>query len=1215
MADLVYLENLIKQLSPSDFQRLGDFIMLHRGANNLNSLGNVAGKRKTRKGTPDSFYFDNVKQKYVFCEYTTELNKIVTKFAIDVQKCLDKANKCGIKLSEIIFIHSTNDLEITDEKEMRKCCEKEGILLSTIGLTQLVYMVNESKSILRDFFSIDETNKATMSLEEFVYQNSAQTSGNMSYKFIGREQEIGDIIQALTNNKYVFVTGESGVGKSRLVVEALTKVDKKIICVNKYFAKTTNSLLDSLDDGEEAIIFVDDINQLAYAREIIGALSLKSYINVKLIATIRKYALPSIISIFDDDRYELIEIGSMSSDDIKEVLRKNLNIINPKFLDRILEIANGNVRIALLAGEESLVSGLLSLYNSESLLANYYKRKIAERFGDSYHDYLKTLFAIAFLNKIDLEHLDKHKQFFDYIGVSEDEIKQKSVDLTRLEVFKTISNRIVSVDDQCLDNYIIYDSFIASKVFGVGDFVKKMFKNYSSQIVTALNVIVRVYTSKYSADYIKNEILSIWNYFKGEGGSLYDDFVLKFSSLNEDEAIYYCADKLFKSNQYKPVSEYTEFEKPLYSANPYISILESIESPASIHYLFKALNYSSIRNNAFSAIENLLNIEAEDFSQEFSRFYPLLKEIKRTKGKLFNALMVLASSKIHQFHFSYSSYKKERQFVHYSLELKDEYQSIVPLRHELWKLASSLSDLEKYQLVLKYFSFYPSKETKQIFSNDLCDIEELLNSISNKQPLYEIDLYVSVMNHLKRTGVPWPFLKEKHKKEIDFLTMALCLRKEEYDVEGQARVRQIDSYLSKTSFKQFVKDIDLLTSFKEIDKDRAYKVNNYLASLLDRLNSSTILTYGKVILLRDSLISKSVLATFASKVIKETDDPYSVLQKVKCKKHDELIALYFEQRAQNGIIDDDLKEHFNKFVSTKEKESSNCFDDIRPSTIWKLLEGEEIVDLISYVFKTMDKRQRYLPTLLDLLFNPYSEPAATVIFKTFLDYNRLDDLFDIFVFNSFECKEFYGASDYTFAFASIDVKYLKELARKQAISENHIDCYTFKGLWKQPNCRAFVKIIFDEFVNNHKYVSLGSIYLKHILDLDSITEEQQQLFIDATKDLYESYSKNEAAILLLKTIVNETNDSIKIDFIIYLISLGMSAKELSHYDFFTSVESYSDSYVPIVNKKIRFFEKLREEINKDPELIEYSRCITDLINNYNQFKEEVKAKEAIDGLY
>lgn len=99
-------------------------------------------------------------------------------------------------------------------------------------------------------------------------------------------------------------------------------------------------------------------------------------------------------------------------------------------------------------------------------------------------------------------------------------------------------------------------------------------------------------------------------------------------------------------------------------------------------------------------------------------------------------------------------------------------------------------------------------------------------------------------------------------------------------------------------------------------------------------------------------------------------------------------------------------------------------------------------------------------------------------------------------------------------------------------------------------------------------------------------------------------------------LVNETSESIRIDYLMALIQNGfLSVQEFSDYNFFSSMESFSDSYVPIINDKIHFFEKMRDRLNEDPELIEYSRCVSYKINGYIKYKEEVKIKEAVEGLF
>ena len=1113
------------------------------------------------------------------------------------------------------FIHSTNDLKVEDDKAIRELCRSKNIKLTTIGLTELAFRINKNKYILKEIFSIDEQNRSILSLDEFIEDNSVNPSSNMSYSFVGREKEVNEIITALTNNRFVFVSGDSGCGKSRLVVEALERINKRVFCINKLYAKAINNLLDGLDEYEEAIVFADDINQLDYVGEIRDALNIKRYSKIKLVGTVRNYALQSIVSLFEDDKYQLVQIGAMSDDEIKEVLKANLKIKHQLVLDRIIEIANGNIRIAILAGEESLTSGVKSLYNSESLLSTYYKRRIAERFGDNYSNYVKVLFLVSFVGKIDLENLARHKAFLDFVDIDEDGIKQKCHNLERLEIFRIISNRVVGVDDQCLSNYVVYDSFIASKIVSLASFVKCLFKEYGSQIVDSLNMIGRLYTSQESFEFVKSEIVGIWDYFKEQGGAIYDDFVSKFAALNKEESICYCKQMLFDSGKYTRIVGFKEFDKAIYGGNPYISILESIESPTSIHYLFKALNYDTIRNNAYAALERILTIETDDFTQSFSRFSPILKEIKSTSDSLFFNLLILSASKILDFNFSYTSYNKKNQFTHYSFSLKDENNAIAPLRHQLWELALLLSDDEKYKFVATYFSYYPSKETKEIFRDDLADAEKVLNSINNRQSLRDIDICLRSNKHLKRTGLTWSPFKSKYTKEISFLTNVFRLRKDKYEYEDEEYSKSLNHYINNCAKKSFEKDIKLLASFKEIDSSRSYKIYDFLAIVINKLDEERIIPFVETIFSYDSLANHQVLAIAANRIIDLKDNHFETLENVKCNCKNELWLYYFEKRVEKQMVDSNLKDKFKVFVGDRIKEDINCFDGLRPNVVWALLNGKDIVDLIAFIFEHTKRDKKVLPWTLELMFNPYSDPKRADIFKTFIECNRLDVLFDIFVYGLSHSNDPYGASEYTFTFAGLNIEYLRKIARLEAKTEHHHECYTFKGLWKQANCKEYAFIIFDEFVKGQKYLFFGAHYLKHILDLDGLSDNYPSSFIETAKDLYKLYSKNDKAQDLVKALVNETNDTIKIDFLVFLINNGLTVKELSKYNFFTSVESFSDSYVPVLISKIAFFEKLRDEIDKNPELIEYSRCVSSIINDYLKYKEEVKIKEVVDGMF
>ncbi len=101
---------------------------------------------------------------------------------------------------------------------------------------------------------------------------------------------------------------------------------------------------------------------------ILGILiSVRDYAKDRVIKVVSKYTTPNII-----------EIGPFKDDEIKNILKSNLGIINLDYLNKISQISNGNIRLAFLAGMKSIEDGFQSIRNAEDIFRNYYGRIIDE---------------------------------------------------------------------------------------------------------------------------------------------------------------------------------------------------------------------------------------------------------------------------------------------------------------------------------------------------------------------------------------------------------------------------------------------------------------------------------------------------------------------------------------------------------------------------------------------------------------------------------------------------------------------------------------------------------------------------------------------------------------------------------------------------------------------------------------------------------------------
>ncbi len=84
MTKINQIQNAISELEGGAFQKLADSYLVKKGYSQINPIGSVIGKNKTRTGTPDTL-IPLPNGKYVFAEYATGLVAgICKKFCDDI---------------------------------------------------------------------------------------------------------------------------------------------------------------------------------------------------------------------------------------------------------------------------------------------------------------------------------------------------------------------------------------------------------------------------------------------------------------------------------------------------------------------------------------------------------------------------------------------------------------------------------------------------------------------------------------------------------------------------------------------------------------------------------------------------------------------------------------------------------------------------------------------------------------------------------------------------------------------------------------------------------------------------------------------------------------------------------------------------------------------------------------------------------------------------
>ena len=410
------IKQKILQLDAGSFQNLCDSYLSKIGYQDIVSLGGKAGTRKTTLGTPDA-YFITPDGKYIFVEYTTQTEGLFKKIKEDLDKCLDESET---KIShndilEIIYCHTSSNLKPSQDKELKNICQNVGIKLILIGIDKLaedIYLFHHL--LARDFLGISIDTGQILNFDDFVEEyNSNKLSAPIDTEFLFREKEIEEINRAFEKNNIVILNGVAGTGKTRLALHYVKNYidshNAKLYCISSKALEIYEDLKLFLNTPGEYILVIDDANQLSARLEhIINYANMQSRaFNVKILITVRSYALQQVQkNIQTKSSYSVIDINLFTDDEIKKLLETSLNILNQEYQEKIIKIAEGNARIAILAGKLACQSKNLSSINDASQLYDDYFGVYLNNEIDCNKELAICAGIVAFLEAFHLDYID-----------------------------------------------------------------------------------------------------------------------------------------------------------------------------------------------------------------------------------------------------------------------------------------------------------------------------------------------------------------------------------------------------------------------------------------------------------------------------------------------------------------------------------------------------------------------------------------------------------------------------------------------------------------------------------------------------------------------------------------------------------------------------------------------------------------------------------------
>lgn len=472
------------------FQQVGDaYLRSKRGFVSMNRRGSMIGTDKSISGTPDTV-FGLPNGRHVLVQYTTtESSRLKKKLHDDLRECTD-VSKTTIpidEVEEVILCHNSRPDAIsrTDKLELGQIAAQYGWRLTIVNVEELAWALwREYPRIAEDLLGIPIDTGQVLGLDEFIrqYDRSSPVSP-LSIDFALREDELHKALDHLGTNDLLIITGPAGVGKTRLALECCRRFAElndsyQVCCIYFKGADVYSDVTGEVSSPGNYLLMVDDVNRVHDWRAIIHLLSDKRVDrNVKLILTVRDYALATIVNFTKGfSRAEPFVIQPFSSEQIRRFVGNQLRILNPHAQDRIVEIAKGNARLAVMASHLAIEQGTL---NSITDAAGLYDEVFGSYWRDGHvlsdSQHLKVAGLVAMLRVLNLADAQFMQQVFAVTCTSSSEFSRSIHLLHDGEVVDLYENEMVKVSDQVLATFLIYKVFFRDRLMNLATVLSAFF--------------------------------------------------------------------------------------------------------------------------------------------------------------------------------------------------------------------------------------------------------------------------------------------------------------------------------------------------------------------------------------------------------------------------------------------------------------------------------------------------------------------------------------------------------------------------------------------------------------------------------------------------------------------------------------------------------------------------------------------------------------------
>lgn len=807
MSKLNRIQNEIKQLEGGRFQNLCD-MYLYRKKNweNIVALGSMDGTDKTTRGIPDTYYFDSESKRYILVMYGTRKDA-TAKLETDIREAIEKTKVDEKDIKEIICCHTSSNLTVEKDKELRSLASS--MELTLIGIDTLSHDLLQFKyqDIARDLLGISESTEQVWNIEQFIsIHDKSKTNAPLNTPYINETDTIEKLIEEINDHQILLLSGVPGTGKTRLAIEVCKKlpIDSNIICVKSNSMPVYQDIKDALDNNRVNYLLLDDANTITNFDAIVSLLSLEEYEQrLKLIITVRDYALSGIINQLEPFKTKIQKVTLMSDKQIESLIN-SINKVSASNLRKIMKLSHNNPRIAVIAAIMTKEKNYEFIDNGKEVLGSYYNQIIKEN-SLSPNEKI-SLFILSFKHKLNLTDKESLEELLKFFKIDLDSFLLAIRQLHDKELCDIFQDKAAKVSDQSLSDFVIIDFIANNKVFKVRDFFINLFPKIEKEIV---EMLVRINNFKVSNDwmeYLVDEIKYVYHEIITDIDR--ERFLIQYGVLIPIETLAYTNEKIrsASSNDYQVSQKEFEEKKRSNRVNdPIIEILCSLSNSEKFKDAgLLLIEYFKKRQDrvyeVFSAIKSNFDIE-EEWNYYLEKRFSIFEIFSKQEN--INELMALLIVNIAEEFLKFSGEKivpNGRSVVINRYQLVDG-DYLIKLHRKIFELLFEVYNLkyeEANNHIDKLLFNYPVYEVKNGFlktvSSDLKCIQKLFFKDLSKLNIREEAIVFELDSESKKLELePQLFVEYKpsQRQEIykTFSFNGIYYKKEEFNYEESQMLR------------------------------------------------------------------------------------------------------------------------------------------------------------------------------------------------------------------------------------------------------------------------------------------------------------------------------------------------------------------------------------------------------------------------------------------